>query len=648
METQTGFQRLNVNRSTELVLKNVYLHQFNQCYDDSVFLPLSIGSLKAFALQNQNVRENYWFSDLIFQREPLPKIEQYYSPYVVCFSSYIWNERINYYVAEQLKSHYNCIVVFGGPSVPNKSEEYLRRHRFIDYLVHGEGEVTFVELLEAMHRKSELTTVKGISFLQDDMYIKTPEQFKVKNLDILPSPFLEGMFDDVVNASTKFSTVWETSRGCPYRCSFCYWGSNQQKISYTGTQRLKDELKWIADHKIEYVMFGDSNFGLTDRDVEVAKLIINSSKERGYPKSFILNFAKNSSDRVFNIAKMMYDAGLNKSVTLSFQSLNDTVLENINRKNIKLSTFQELQTKYRMARIPTYSELIVPLPGETLKSFIEGMELLLQSGQDQIVVLQLTIIPNSDVADKNYQNKFGLKTRLMPIRKFEGVQEYEEVVISTNTMSNDDCQTALVLSYLVFIYITMKCAYFIIFYLVKKFNIKITDFLLQLRTEINKHPDSYPVLYKEDQRLVKYVKDLYSPQNAVVDISDLPLSQDITWKLSEVTFLSYAIHRNAYMNELKLVVKKLFPDCEPDLLDELIEYQNNRLVNYKPAKLEQKYHWNFKDFFEDIITNLSPVLKNDSYVSVINDPNQYCSFDDFVLLQVRYGKKKKHFIYPEL
>ena len=105
------------------------------------------------------------------------------------------------------------------------------------------------------------------------------------------------------------------------------------------------------------------------------------NKATGFPKVFRPCYEKNSADRVFRISKTLNSRGLDKGATMAYQTLCDDALKNINRKNLTMEHFSGLMASYTEANIPTYSELILGLPGETYESFSKGIETLFEEGQ---------------------------------------------------------------------------------------------------------------------------------------------------------------------------------------------------------------------------------------------------------------------------
>ena len=152
--------------------RNLYLVQFNYKYGKGIIMPYSVGVLWSYANQFSSIKKAYKLKDIICIRdEPDTIVDSLESPDVVAFSVSVWNYEISLAVANKIKKQYpDCLIVLGGPHVPDKVGNFFIENSFIDILVHGEGEVIFREILEKraiLLDKSDLKGIEGASFKID-------------------------------------------------------------------------------------------------------------------------------------------------------------------------------------------------------------------------------------------------------------------------------------------------------------------------------------------------------------------------------------------------------------------------------------------------------------------------------------------------
>lgn len=428
------------------------LVQINNSFSGQNYLPYSIGCLQSFAEAHLKNPDHYEFLLPIFKRMPIGHIVSHLkSADVVGFSTYIWNAKISLAVAQKLKEERpEVIIIFGGPQVPDASEDFLRTNTFIDLVVHNEGEQTFLKLLEAYPAKN-WDDIPGISRIKDNgEFVKNPDAERMRDLDIIPSVYASGVFAPLMKQHPKEQWIglWETNRGCPFQCTFCDWGSAiAAKVNKFGLERLYREIDWFSSNKIEFVFCCDANFGILPRDIELANYAANAKKKSGYPAALSVQSTKNATERAYQTETILSEAGLNKGVSLSMQSLDPVTLSNIKRGNISTDTYLELQQRFTKAKVETYSDLILGLPGETYESFAEGVNSLIESGQhNRIQFNNLSILPNSEMGDPDYQRRFGMITVKSPIINIHGsmeispddVREMQDLVIATESMPLQD------------------------------------------------------------------------------------------------------------------------------------------------------------------------------------------------------------------
>jgi tRNA A37 methylthiotransferase MiaB len=437
----------------------VGLVQINNSFSGQNYLPYSVALLQTYVQKMAANPGRYRFLPPLYKRLRIADaVQALAGADLVGFSTYVWNGRISLEIARRLKAlKPDIAIVFGGPHVPDQPEAFLRAHRQIDLAVHNEGERTFLQLLERFPDRAAWRDVPGVSFLTEQgSFVRNPNIDRVRELDEIPSPFLEGAFDEIMAANRDESWIglWETNRGCPFRCTFCDWGSaTAAKVTKFGEERLHREIDWFAERRIEYIFCCDANFGIQKRDVDLARYVAEVKRSTGFPVALSVQNTKNATERAYETQKILSDAGLNKGVALSMQSVDPATLQAIKRDNISLGTYMELQRRFTRDRVETYSDLILGLPGETYESFVRGVDQLMENGQhNRIQFNNLSILPNAEMGDAAYQAKFGMVTVESKIINIHGerveldddVPEVQDLVVATAAMPAADWRRARV------------------------------------------------------------------------------------------------------------------------------------------------------------------------------------------------------------
>lgn len=435
----------------------VGLVQVNNEFSNQHYFPYSVGMLQAYAIAHLKNSADYLFLPPVFRREKIEQaVERLAGASVVGFSLYVWNAQISLCIARELKKKSpDTIIVFGGPHVPDRVESFLRTNPFVDIAVHGEGEQVFASLLEQVPGR-DFSNVPGISYIENGEVVTHKRPNRVRDLDVIPSPYLTHVFDPLIeaNPSYKWIAIWETNRGCPFSCTFCDWGSAvAQKVFKGGDERLFREVEWFAEHKIEFVFTADANFGLFERDVDIARRCADMKAKTGFPVALSVQSTKSGkldsklTERAFQVQKILSDSGLNRGVVVSMQSVDKATLLAIKRDNISTDAFRAIQNRFNAAGVETMTDLILGLPGETYDSFANGVSELIHGGQhNRIQFNNLSILPNAEMGDPAYQKRYGMETvrsRIINIHGFRDesagdVDEYQELVVSTHSTSRED------------------------------------------------------------------------------------------------------------------------------------------------------------------------------------------------------------------
>lgn len=481
-------------------MKKIYICQISFSFDKSlVYLPYAAGCLSAAVFSDDVLRKTYGLPEILFLRKTAEEnFREIKDPDVVAFSTYFWNYNYNVKLAKMVKEKYpSCVIIFGGHQVA-PGGGFLEKFPFIDFLLHGEGEISFPKLLKALDEKGDCKDIPGISYRKNGEIVNIPPVIP-RDLSSFVSPYTIGVFDKMLaeHPDTEFHATIETNRGCPYGCSYCEW-SFEKTLRAFPMEKIENEIKWVSEHKIPYCYCADGNFGIWERDIQIARTVIKYRELNGYPQIFKPCYAKGGADTVFEAGCILNEAGADKGITISYQSMDSETLKCINRHNLDTDEFTLLAERFNRVGIPTYSELILGLPGETLESFKRGLCRLPELGQHNSVTCHhCQVYPNSEMYDPAYREKYGIVTQKVPVdtihytADYNGTEEFFYIVTATSSMSFGEWQEANVFSVMVetFHYLgLLKC--FAVF-LRNEYDVSYYDFYSRAYEHIKSIPESF-------------------------------------------------------------------------------------------------------------------------------------------------------------
>ena len=371
---------------------------------NAYYLPYSAGVIWSYAKADPWIDEHFECTDMIWRRDGVEDVAQrIYQNDIVAFSTYVWNHQYNYTVAKRVRElNPDCLIIFGGPEPAITNKDIFRDNPFMDLIICFEGEITFRKILKD-YDNQRWEEIPGLLVNRNGEAVNTGDATRIEALEDIPSPYLSGVFDKIVadNPEVEWNGTLETNRGCPFACTFCDWGSlTYNKVKHFDPQRVYDELEWLAKHKSGFISITDANFGMfPQRDSLIADKIIEVQSKYGYPKTFSVAWAKNQKREVVDIVKKLLDApGFNQGLTLSVQSLDVDVLENIRRKNMEMNKLEEVFELCEQRNIPTYTELILGLPGESLKTWKDNFWKLFRMGNHTgLTVFQAQLLENAEM-----------------------------------------------------------------------------------------------------------------------------------------------------------------------------------------------------------------------------------------------------------
>lgn len=613
----------------------------NYSYGNSAHLPYTAGQISAYAFADKDVAENYCLERIFFLREPVDSVlEKIENPAVVAFSTYIWNCNFNKEVARRIKEKYpECVIIFGGHHVA-PGGGMLEECPYIDYLLHGEGEVIFRRLLRALIGLDKAEEIPGISMRTENGILTNPEMISTE-CDF-PSPYTEGYFDAILaeNPDTVFMALIETSRGCPNSCAYCDWASMKSKIRKFPIERVYAEIDWLSEHKIYGLGSADSNFGMFSRDIEIADKIVENKKATGYPVKFQTSYEKNSSKKVFDIGLKLEKSGLSKGITLSFQSMTDEVLRNIGRHNISTEFFSELMGLYNEAGVATYTELILGLPGETCDSLVDSLDKLLVLGQhNSIYVHNCEWLPCSIMGQADYVEKYKIKKSVIPLNQphreaddTDEVPEYSSIVTSTYSMTENDWKKMNVISAVVQGCHHMGILQFFALYLYNEGLSSYKNFYCSFIDYFCVRPET--VAGKAISQIEAQLDEVLA-EKGTLSICDSRFGK-VLWTFEEYLFLSLTYEADEFYAQAEDFLRSF--GIDGDIYNSLLRFQRGITKQPFAGNVEIELSYAFLDYFRKIIDGEKAVLKKEDNTVTVN-AKPFNSWEEFARVVAWYGRK---------
>lgn len=257
-------------------------------------------------------------------------------------------------------------IVLGGPHITALPLENLNKEE-VDYIILGEGEYSFLELVEALASKKDVGKIKGIGY-KDQSGAHFSTRPLIENLDEVPFPARNLLGDYFKDCSGRKFTLMISSRGCPYRCIFC--GSSitfGNKTRFRSPKNVISEIKDIGNRKIKEITFNDDTFTLNKkRTIEICKGIC----KEGLQIPFICSSRVNTIDG--ERAKWLKKAGCYQ-ISFGVESGNQGIL-NLMKKGITLEQAEKAILLTKKEGIETYASYVIGLPGESKETIQQTID----------------------------------------------------------------------------------------------------------------------------------------------------------------------------------------------------------------------------------------------------------------------------------
>lgn len=440
------------------------------------WIPTATYQLKtAYDLEGQCPQLLEWLPSYMYEPDH-EKIWQAFvdaAPDIVLLSLYMWSLPVLAKLAQQIKQHFpQTVVIAGGPDIEHRThEKYVRQHAYFDYICYGDGEQTFIDLMDVILQNKintlNLLAVKNLIFVdkKNKVHKTVHEVYKGKiYTDYSPYLHCKDLFlQDIARIKEHTKNLfpvsrrqpqigWETDRGCPYKCTFCDWALGlHQKVTKKKYAQF-EELTLFAENECN-IFVNNANFGIYKTDIEILKHAYSLQKSGQYGSFFLKepSWAKLNLDRVQEIHEMHGEMFGWVNAKVALQSISSVTLANIDRPAVSWNKIKQMILDLRKTYKVTFGpELIVGLPGETTQSW----NYMLHEFIDLLPIMSPMVshwhmLPNSPGFDSDYQTKFDInihKTIIPALNSTIDVSQHNEdqilALLTPGGLHHHECAVA--------------------------------------------------------------------------------------------------------------------------------------------------------------------------------------------------------------
>ena len=338
---------------------------------------------------------------------------------VVAFSCYIWNISEVLNISRELKKvAKNTRIWLGGPEVSYDAEQVLRANPQIEGIILGEGEITFYELTRAWWEAQPdwQSNILGIISRTPQGELKKTPPRPLMDMDELPF-----VYSDLSEFKHKI-LYYETSRGCPFSCSYCL-SSIDKKVRFRSLSLVKKELDFFLEHRVPQVKLIDRTFNCNRaRALEIWTYLIEH--DNGVTNFHFEVAADLIGEPEYEVFQKMRPGLIQLEIGL--QSTNPDTITEIRRSMDVEKVKKTLLTIHGFGNIHQHLDLIAGLPYEDFASFKTSFNKAYEMKPDQLQLGFLKVLKGS------YMEEQGKEYELT----YRDSQPYE--VLSTRWISYDE------------------------------------------------------------------------------------------------------------------------------------------------------------------------------------------------------------------
>lgn len=334
---------------------------------------------------------------------------------IVLFSTYIWNAQIISQILPDIKKVLpECILGAGGPEFGYGASKYMESHPELDFIIHGEGEQTLCSLIKSFYHgklsegfvSSAVSEIPGL-FLRnsENRIIFTGEPPLLHDLDLLPFNYPE-LLSANFDPDNKIY-YYESSRGCPYACSYCL-SSVDKRVRFKNLEQTCKELQIFLDANVKLVKFVDRTYNLMpERYIKIWEYILQHHNHKTM-FHFEIEAEYLTKESIEFLQKV--PAGI-MQFEIGVQTANKKTLKSINRSQ----NIEKLSENIRLLprTIHQHLDLIAGLPYEDLTSFGNSYDFVMSLKPDALQLGFLKVLPGTQM--EAYAKKEGWKWQEQPV-----------------------------------------------------------------------------------------------------------------------------------------------------------------------------------------------------------------------------------------
>ena len=321
----------------------------------------------------------------------------------------------------QMAKKSGCTSIIGGYH-PTLAPDYVINHPGVDYIIRGEGEHTFKELIDYLNGNNKQVALKdidGVSYKnKEGKVIHNKDRMLEPNLDNFPLPRRD-LLDDkkYIYLGARVAQI-ESSRGCPHNCKFCciikMWrNSTGRQIMYRtkSTKRIIQEI-YDVDWKNDFIFFCEDNFTIkVKRTKEILETIIRSGVQNR-----IYFSCQSRVDTLYKnqwLIDLMHKAGM-RQVFLGIESVHQQSLDAMNKKNLTADKVRKVVSMLHDRGISIFGGMIIGFPGETKTMVRQNIQYAKSLEMEFVQMTPITAFPGTDFYDE--MEKKGMVTSRDPKR----------------------------------------------------------------------------------------------------------------------------------------------------------------------------------------------------------------------------------------